>query len=79
MPIIDLPQRVQSDAAGAPPKFFSAQIAQARRFHLQARPLPGKRLSVVCGGCERCAADYQIRRATFRILVRNLSPGAKAL
>jgi AraC-like DNA-binding protein len=65
MPKIDLSKRGAAEAGGGPPKFFSAQIAQARRFHLQLRPDPGRRLSVVCGGCERCAPDYQIRRSTF--------------
>ena len=65
MPNFDLSKKGPPEAAAGRPKFFSAQIAEARRFHLQLRPLPGKRLSVVCGGCERCAADYQIRRGTF--------------
>ena len=65
MPKIDLPNLPPSDAAAGQPKFFSAQIAQARRFHLQLRPKAAARLSVVCGGCERCAPDYQIRRNTF--------------
>lgn len=58
-------------APGEPPPFFSAQIAQARRFHLHARPAAGagegggRWLRVACGGSERCAADYQIQRSTF--------------
>jgi len=70
MPILDPLKRAFSDPqtagpAADQPRFFSAQIAQARRFHLQARPLAGQPLSVVCGGSERCLPDYQIRRRTF--------------
>ena len=48
-----------------PPDFFSLQIARARRFHLGTKPSPGQRLWVICGGCEHCAADYEIHRADF--------------
>ncbi|WP_428939879.1 AraC family transcriptional regulator [Fontivita pretiosa] len=45
---------------------FSAQIAEASRFHLRAQRQAGHpQLRVICGGVERCAADYQIRRNTF--------------
>jgi AraC-like DNA-binding protein len=65
MPKIDLSGSAASAAAAEQPTFFSAQIVQARRFHLQARARAGTHLRVVCGGCERCAPDYQVRRATF--------------
>jgi AraC-like DNA-binding protein len=46
-------------------KLFSAQIAEARRFHLQLRRHHPKRLAVVSGGIERCSTDYQIHRNRF--------------
>ena len=47
------------------PDFFSTQVSHARRFYLNLKPSPKARLAVVCGGVERCASDYAIRRATF--------------
>jgi AraC-like DNA-binding protein len=47
---------------GIPHGFFSSQVFRARLFQREA----GKgTLSVVCGGCEHCAADYRIDRTTF--------------
>ena len=47
------------------PGYFSAQIAQARRFHLDLG-LPGDtELSVVSGGLENCSPDYQVERDGF--------------
>ncbi len=48
-----------------PPAFFSAQIAEARRFHLDLSPPARTPLAVVCGGCEHCATDYAIHRRGF--------------
>jgi AraC-like DNA-binding protein len=42
--------------------FFSSQVFRARLFQ---RGKGGGQLSVVCGGCENCAVDYRIDRATF--------------
>lgn len=47
---------------GIPDGFFSTQVFRARLFQREAAPGP---LSVVCGGCEHCASDYRIDRATF--------------
>lgn len=47
------------------PDFFSLQIARARRFHLELRPPKDVPLAVVSGGCEHCAPDYEVHRATF--------------
>lgn len=47
------------------PEFFSAQIADARRFCLDLDPPGNTRLAVVCGGNERCAPDYVVQRSTF--------------
>lgn len=51
--------------ARAQPDFFSAQIAAARRFYLELPPPAARGLAVVCGGCEHCAADYEIHRRDF--------------
>lgn len=47
------------------PDFFSTQVSHARRFYLNLKPSAKARLAVVCGGVERCASNYAIRRATF--------------
>jgi AraC-like DNA-binding protein len=47
------------------PAFFSADVAEARRFYLDLNPPEGRRLVVVCGGREHCTPDYVIRRDTF--------------
>ena len=47
------------------PNFFSLQIAEARRFHIDLNPPKDALLSVVSGGCEHCSADYEIHRASF--------------
>ncbi len=64
MPNLDLPKAVDS-AALKQLAFFSTQIAQARRFHLQVHSGVRKRLSVASGGCEVCSADYEIHRRGF--------------
>ena len=50
------------------PEFFSVKIARARRFHLSVKAPTGQRLWVICGGCEHCAADYEIHRNRFPYL-----------
>jgi AraC-like DNA-binding protein len=47
------------------PGYFSAQVAQARRFYLNLQPPRGTTLAVVSGGVEHCAPNYEIRRDTF--------------
>ena len=47
------------------PEFFSAHVSKARRFYLDLNPPKNRALVVVCGGCEQCTADYEVRRATF--------------
>ena len=49
----------------APPAFFSAEVATARRFYLDLTPPRSRPLAVVCGGLEHCTADYSIHRDTF--------------
>lgn len=55
------PQTVAADA----PDFFSPQVFGARRFYLNLNPPKRAPLAVVSGGCEHCAPDYEIHRATF--------------
>lgn len=47
------------------PGFFSEQIAEAKRFHMDPQPAANVALSVVSGGREHCSPDYEIRRASF--------------
>jgi len=54
-----------ANPAADQPIFFSLQIAQARRFHINLNPARGEPLAVVSGGCEHCSADYEIHRDTF--------------
>lgn len=51
--------------AAKQPDFFSAQIAEARRFYLDLKPPRDIPLAVVCGGCEHCTPDYAIHRRDF--------------
>ena len=52
----------------AEPSFFSAQISHARRFYLDLKPSPRGPLTVVSGGVEQCAPDYEINRRGFPFL-----------
>jgi len=47
------------------PAFFSADVAQARRFYLDLNPTPGRPLVVICGGLEHCTPYYAISRESF--------------
>lgn len=58
----------RQDTDAAPPHFFSAQVAEARRFYLDLTPRPRERLVVACGGLEHCAPEYRIDRKTFPFL-----------
>ena len=51
--------------AATAPAFFSPQVSAARRFYLNLHPPKRAALSIVSGGCEHCAPDYEIHRATF--------------
>jgi AraC-like DNA-binding protein len=52
-------------ATAGTPEFFSPQVSAARRFYLNLNPPKRAPLSVVSGGCEHCAPDYEIHRPTF--------------
>jgi len=54
-----------AESKQAQPDFFSLQIAEARRFHIDLNPDPTLPLSVVSGGREHCQPDYEIQRPTF--------------
>ena len=56
---------MSAESTRKPPEFFSPHVSEARRFYLDLTPPPDTPLAVVCGGCEACAPDYAIRRATF--------------
>jgi AraC-like DNA-binding protein len=47
------------------PRYFSAQISEARRFYLTLDPAPKRGLVVVSGGVEHCRSDYEINRSGF--------------
>ena len=47
------------------PKFFSKQVAQARRFYAQKSDTSDSRIQVVCGGCEHTNPDFKIDRDDF--------------
>ena len=47
------------------PEFFSPQVSAVRRFYLNLNPSPRAPLTIVSGGCEHCAPDYEIHRSTF--------------
>jgi len=51
--------------AAAAPDFFSPHVVGARRFYLDLNPPKTRSLTLVCGGVERCTADYAIHRITF--------------
>lgn len=58
----------QRDRERPQPAFFSRQVKYVRSFYLDLAPPPEARLTVVCGGFERCHRDYVIDRATFQYL-----------
>ncbi|PTY03249.1 AraC family transcriptional regulator [Opitutaceae bacterium EW11] len=60
-----------------PPPLMSNQVADARRFYLDQRPKRNTGFAVVCGGWERCAADYEIRRQRYPYLTLEFVVGGK--
>ena len=47
------------------PNYFSAQVADARRFYLELNPGMRRQITVISGGWERCRSDYEIQRTGF--------------
>jgi AraC-like DNA-binding protein len=54
-----------SRSESAQPAFISRAVTQARRFYLQLNPARERKFTVLCGGWERCAPNYEINRARF--------------
>lgn len=59
------------------PQFMSKQVADARRFYLKQGNRASRSLSVVCGGWERSAPDYRIRRAGLRYYAMEYVAGGR--
>jgi AraC-like DNA-binding protein len=57
--------QVPRRANGGAPKFFSEEVARARRFYLSLNPPKDCPLAVVCGGLEHTTPEYAIRRDSF--------------
>jgi AraC-like DNA-binding protein len=53
------------ETPGELPPFVSRQVRDARYWFLDLRPNPSQGIVPVCGGCERVAAGYEVRRAGF--------------
>ncbi len=47
------------------PSFIAEQVRNYRYFFLNLVPSPRSRLTVACGGWERCSPDYEIHRSDF--------------
>jgi AraC-like DNA-binding protein/quercetin dioxygenase-like cupin family protein len=58
-------RNTSSKQTSAVPDFFSADVAEARRFYLNLNPARSRRVVVVCGGLEHCTPDYSIERDSF--------------
>lgn len=56
---------MRTRATSRPPRYFSDQITDARRFHLRSFSPSGRALRVLSGGLERCRGDYDINRPGF--------------
>lgn len=52
-------------SASSLPEFFSSQIAEAKRFHLDHMAAGRAPLTVVSGGREHCQPDYEVQRRSF--------------
>ncbi|MDA2928758.1 AraC family transcriptional regulator [Acidobacteria bacterium AH-259-O06] len=50
------------------PSIISTQVSDAQYYYLNLDPPHTKKTIVVCGGRERCNADYRINRKSFRFL-----------
>lgn len=51
------------------PRYFSAQVSDARRFHLRLDKLIDEPVSTLGGGQEHCRPDYRIDRDGFPYLI----------
>jgi AraC-like DNA-binding protein/quercetin dioxygenase-like cupin family protein len=57
--------KLKAQPQSGQPEFFSAHVAEARRFYLNLAPSRETALTVVCGGREHCTPNYSIHRSTF--------------
>ena len=57
--------RSQPPAPSHPPRYFSRQVIDAQRFYLHFRRSVSDPLSVMSGGLEKCAPDYDNARKRF--------------
>ncbi len=62
---------------GDHPAFISQGVTQARRFYLNLNPSKSSELVVLCGGWERCAANYANTRPSFPNYVVEFVVGGK--
>jgi AraC-like DNA-binding protein len=65
-----LPQNGQTAATtgktGTRPAFLAERVAQCRYFFFDPSALSGTKLTIPCGGWERCSANYVVRRQSFQ-------------
>ncbi|MDD5262917.1 MAG: AraC family transcriptional regulator [Methylacidiphilales bacterium] len=59
------PVRQRARRAAPEPRYFSAQVSEAKRFFLDLNPASMGELAAVSGGCEHCQPDYSIKRSGF--------------
>jgi len=57
---------MNKSASHEKPDFVSNQVTDAQRYFLDMNPTRPARLTVVCGGRERCQQDYMVQREDFR-------------
>lgn len=62
------------------PRYFSAQVEAARRFHLRVRSGGSRGVVVISGGWERCTSEYLIDRPGFpHVILEFVAGGAGRL
>lgn len=59
------------------PPFISRQVREARYWFLDLRPGRSAETVAICGGWERTAADYEVRRGGFVFLAVELVEGGR--
>jgi len=59
------------------PAFISRAVTQARRFYLPLNPARERKFTVLCGGWERCAPNYEINRRRFPYCVVEFVAGGE--
>ncbi len=64
--LAEIRQTAVLGATGTRPAFLSERVAQCRDFFFGPRMHAGAKLTVPCGGWERCSANYRVSRESFR-------------